>query len=554
MQGYGGLQFYPYLDTFVERSKIGTFAPSTPGRVTMFANAWYGGANMQWPPSQALNPLLFSLHFAPDYRNKVTTEESLAYFKRYGAIGARDLNTFAFLQKQNITSFFSACATLLISPLPLAKTRTKIVVVDVEAKHYKAIVPAAFAKDVEVYEQDIKYNKNNRHLLYRYQYAYSLLNVFATAKLVITGRIHTALPCVALGIPVLFMDLPDDRLVGGGGGRSTGLKDLFHTVQFTKTLAPIPNPDFNWENPAPNPRNAQRDRHRATFWNIIRRQEPLRDMAKMMGVIPFKLSPDTLGDRKQRERFHIFHSGSFVSLLQRRTIESILFHFPGAEVRIHSASLKEDADVVLLFQEAGYDVHVAPYDMKALFDDFVAATAKLSSSVVAPDFVRQQGTPQTSFAAKFYQLLTLYIHGGSSLELGDQLVNASKDVENAIYRPSSPSPSAQQGLERAVFLRFKARNSLLDQILRHALESSVARGNDNTLRLSERQEECVQSRASSELCGGAHFGTGKMPLFVVERNANCPSDASVLRLPPNGASSSCNKLLNEICVFCNDVF
>merc|ERR1719453_2302129 len=49
----------------------------------------------------------------------------------------------------------------------------------------------------------------------RYVTAYRMLSKYAKARLVITSRLHVAMPSVALGTPVIFVY--DVNLPGGGG-------------------------------------------------------------------------------------------------------------------------------------------------------------------------------------------------------------------------------------------------------------------------------------------------------------------------------------------------
>ena len=73
-----------------------------------------------------------------------------------------------------------------------------------------------------------------RGSLARFSAAFELLESYSLAKVVITQRIHTALPCVAMGVPVIFINAKD--MPGGGGNnkgqssRVAGLTDLFHTI------------------------------------------------------------------------------------------------------------------------------------------------------------------------------------------------------------------------------------------------------------------------------------------------------------------------------------
>jgi drug/metabolite transporter (DMT)-like permease len=556
MQSYGGLQFYPFLDHFVERSSIGSFK-SPLGKVTMFANAWFGGKNMQWPPASSLNPLLFSMHFAPEDRAKLVTRESLEYLKLYGAVGARDTNTLSFFKSRGIKSYFSACATLLIQAIPPTTSHNKIIAVDVDPKQLKIIVPAEYQRDVINFEQDIKYNPNNRQLLYRYQYAYGLLHMYANARLVITGRIHAALPCVALGIPVLFLNLPDSRLPGGGGGRSQGLTQLFHLVEYTRAGLPIEVKNFDWAKPLPNPNNAQRDRFRATFWNTIRKHESLRDMALMMGVVPFQLAPDSF--RGSRLRFHLFHTGKEAdwSLLARRTVESIFYRMPHADVWVHSSHLAPES--LEIFKETGYSVHLVPMDFQKLLGDLTVSNKRISTTLVdnflaSPAFAEDWGKG----ALKLYEMLVLLIHGGSTLQLGDILLRELPEADRAVARPAAFTRS----LDGAIFLKFGPDNGFLEDSIIAAL-TEFGKGSLHAS-VSAETEQCLTRQVSCKaqvLPTPTILELDAATCFTV-KNDPVLKDALILRVaglearigPPATLDSTCDKVLNQLCLFCNDLF
>jgi hypothetical protein len=71
--------------------------------------------------------------------------------------------------------------------------------------------------------------------------ANTLLDVYARAKLVITTRLHCALPCLALGTPVVFLHerYAEDR-------RFDGLREYLRGYGPDAQSA-----DIDWENPRP---------------------------------------------------------------------------------------------------------------------------------------------------------------------------------------------------------------------------------------------------------------------------------------------------------------
>ena len=72
--------------------------------------------------------------------------------------------------------------------------------------------------------------------------AQQVLNQYAKAKLVITSRLHCALPCLALGTPVVLLKRNLEKIP-----RLAGLYNLVRWGSL-KTKPPL----IDWENPEPN--------------------------------------------------------------------------------------------------------------------------------------------------------------------------------------------------------------------------------------------------------------------------------------------------------------
>ena len=101
----------------------------------------------------------------------------------------------------------------------------------VDVKHeFKRYLPS----DIQEKAIPVTHNGRNTNNLARFTAAYQLIEMYASAKLVITQRIHCALPCVAMGTPVIFIN--SAGIPGGGGSqaessqRTVGLTPLFHTL------------------------------------------------------------------------------------------------------------------------------------------------------------------------------------------------------------------------------------------------------------------------------------------------------------------------------------
>jgi len=118
--------------------------------------------------------------------------------------------------------------------------------------------------------------------LARFTAAYQLMEMYASAKLVVTQHIHCALPCVAMGTPVIFINSP---VMPGGGStktmsslRTVELAPLFHTVDLYAASMESARgwlKNFSWYNPPPNLNTSLMMRLRATTWNVIRQNQAL---------------------------------------------------------------------------------------------------------------------------------------------------------------------------------------------------------------------------------------------------------------------------------------
>ena len=126
------------------------------------------------------------------------SDEEIAYLRRYEPIGCRDYYTMNILRQKNIMSYMGGCVTALLPRLDEIKGE-QIYMIDVPKKFYKHI-PEEILKNAKITSQILELSDcpiddaKNR-----------LRELAENAKLVITTRLHSALPSTALGIPVVLM-------------------------------------------------------------------------------------------------------------------------------------------------------------------------------------------------------------------------------------------------------------------------------------------------------------------------------------------------------------
>ena len=171
--------------------------------VNLIANGWYHFYEGNEIFSDKINPLFVSFHI-----NNVesVTERTLAYLRQKQPIGCRDYATRDFLVSHNIDAYFSSCLTTTLQSYAVDKKerKDKIVFCDYDDSDYfiRKIIDDIVG-DIETEKTTHRYEKGLSHDAY-FEEAKRLINIYARSGLVVTTRIHCALPCLALKTPVIL--------------------------------------------------------------------------------------------------------------------------------------------------------------------------------------------------------------------------------------------------------------------------------------------------------------------------------------------------------------
>ncbi|WP_278651439.1 polysaccharide pyruvyl transferase family protein [Sutterella wadsworthensis] len=229
IQSLAARQYFTNVDFFVDRDGLSDFRKEF--KCKLIANGWYylfDGCH-QW--SDCLEPLLTSVHINntdnPNEFHNVLAKLKVASKK--SPIGCRDFATQRFLQSNDIACFFSSCLTTTLQRKDYSDggNRSGVIFSDYSNDFYSKLFPInrfinknrsinrinALLRNYYAQEA-ISYVTHECQLSVphreRFELAKALLQRYANAKLVITSRIHAALPCLGLGTPVILI-CPYDR-------------------------------------------------------------------------------------------------------------------------------------------------------------------------------------------------------------------------------------------------------------------------------------------------------------------------------------------------------
>ncbi|MCI9215756.1 polysaccharide pyruvyl transferase family protein [Lachnospiraceae bacterium 42-17] len=118
--------------------------------------------------------------------------------REFEPIGCRDQHSFEILREAGIKAYLNGCMTLTLPKAKAGNNRKKIFIVDV-CDELLPYIPAEYKKIAE-YKTHLIYHRyvsENEALALYEQYK-------EEARLIITSRLHCAVPCLAFGIPVIY--------------------------------------------------------------------------------------------------------------------------------------------------------------------------------------------------------------------------------------------------------------------------------------------------------------------------------------------------------------
>ncbi len=277
VQALASSQFYPRIDGFIEREKIDDYHEDV---CKMIMNGYYMHDGNHWPPSEKILPLLVAIHINSLVRSKFATKESLDFFKKYEPIGCRDYDTMDYLRDRGIDAYFSGCLTLtlgykyrfngvrsgvyFVDPkvtfinkfeklgyylLSLLNSKTvntiglkwfdhDILRADERSRVMKFYTKykALFSKKTllcsdYIQQENSIYNTRFLNNEDRLAEAERLVVLYSKAELVVTSRIHCALPCLGIETPVLFID--NKEQAEWSSCRLRGLLELFNVLEWS---------------------------------------------------------------------------------------------------------------------------------------------------------------------------------------------------------------------------------------------------------------------------------------------------------------------------------
>lgn len=143
-------------------------------------------------------------------------------------VSARDEVTADYLNKNGIDSYLTGCFTICFPKRKVAPSKNKVFFVDIP-KNLEPFIPERLKENCEYITHAVRINEYPISLEENMRLENISKSILAKyrdeASLVVTSRLHAAIPCVAMGVPVVFASTNVDF-------RFSWVEKLFHPYQF----------------------------------------------------------------------------------------------------------------------------------------------------------------------------------------------------------------------------------------------------------------------------------------------------------------------------------
>ena len=226
---------HPINHKVLDREGLHKFKGS---KIKTIMNGWFMENPKNWPPNNNISPLFISFHINPSAERDLLKPESLNYLKQYEPIGCRDTYTQNLLQKNGIKSYYSSCITTTFNRDKYITNKTQPEGIIVIGAFDRLNPSIDFSSIYRLLLSMIKYPihklkyllkkisfenhlRNQNIIVKRYQQitkrkisshnqglklANDMLKEIAKSEIIITSRIHAALPALAMGLKVIFIN------------------------------------------------------------------------------------------------------------------------------------------------------------------------------------------------------------------------------------------------------------------------------------------------------------------------------------------------------------
>jgi hypothetical protein len=192
-------QHLPRVDQYIPRDSLNEY---TGPETILVMNGWFSREPSNWPPAPQIHPIFVGFHMTE--KTAAAYKHHAGYFKAHEPIGCRDQRTATVLNAWGVRTWVSYCPTLTFPRRQHAATGGQVVLVDCDRFGMPSQVRNGCVP--------VTHSMMDCPTETRLAYAQAFLDYYrANARLIVTSRLHCALPALAMGIPTIFIGPQEER-------------------------------------------------------------------------------------------------------------------------------------------------------------------------------------------------------------------------------------------------------------------------------------------------------------------------------------------------------
>lgn len=198
IQTFAIRNFFGEPDCYLDRDSLDSYIEE---EIELIANGFMICG--KFPPPSNIYPKYISIGIAGAGAGN-DHETVMSHYRQQKYIGCRDTHSVNLCKRFGINGVFIGCPTILIGKRFVKKQSEKIKFIDIDPNIFK------FKNEKFFYENNIIFETNYYNIgsdvNKRQSLAEKRINSILDSKLIITTRLHVAMPAIGAGIPVIFID------------------------------------------------------------------------------------------------------------------------------------------------------------------------------------------------------------------------------------------------------------------------------------------------------------------------------------------------------------
>ncbi|MFY7878799.1 MAG: polysaccharide pyruvyl transferase family protein [Lacibacter sp.] len=208
LQGMAAAKYLPATAKPVDREQLSLL--DSKERSFLLASGWFMHDFSKFPPPDAVQVCYISLHIANSAL--LQNQKIRDHFKKNAPIGCRDKKTLYLFLGWGIPAYYSGCLTITTNPRkPVLQKEGPCLLVD----NIDHPVPEPVLKKLELLtkKEFTRVTHDPADVLLPFEdyvnqgvnHMENLLQKYCEASVIVTTKIHCALPCLGMGAPVILI-------------------------------------------------------------------------------------------------------------------------------------------------------------------------------------------------------------------------------------------------------------------------------------------------------------------------------------------------------------